>query len=697
MTTISRRGFLGAAAAAATTAAFTASIERASATPANRRHGDIRDVDHVVVLMMENRSFDHYFGTLPGVRGFGDRFPVPLASGKPVWYEADVTGELVPFHLDTETTTAMRVPGTPHSWGDAHAAWNDGRFGRWVEVKKFQSMGHYERADIPFQSALADAFTVCDHHHCALQTGTLANRVVFMSGTNVTPGRTVPATNQAQAMIDNSNNEGATVGRYSWTTYPERLEQAGVSWQIYQDPVDNWGGLLAPWETFTQYHEAKPGNPLYERAMSKKTLEDLGDAVRTDTLPSVSWVVPSRGWSEHPSASSPLQGAGFTQRVLDTLTSNPEVWSRTALIISFDENDGFFDHVPPPAVPSYDEEGALAGATTLDSPLGGEYYTETIDGASVTRPYGMGPRVPLYVVSPFSRGGWVSSEVFDHTSTIQFLERRFGVHEPNITPWHRAVAGDLTSAFDFDDPNGVVPPLPDMSAATEATLVITGKPPVTRPDAGEQHLPVQPRGLRRSRPLPYDLSAVASVDKHHDRVDVRFRNAGSRGAVVHVYDQLHLDRVPRRYTVEAGKQISAVWATAPDGGHYDLWVLGPAGWHRHIRGQVRHARHTATPELRLTHRHGDTVELLAHNDGADDCELVVTDTVYGLIRRTRISVGPGRSVVRRWRVSKSLNWYDLTVTMAGDTTFLRRFAGRVESGRRATSDPAVGQEWVALD
>lgn len=541
MNDISRRGFMGGAATAAALAVFTASIDRAAAIPARRRHGDLRDVEHVVILMMENRSFDHYFGTMPGVRGFADRFPVPLASGKPVWYEADTSGELVPFHLDTETTTAMRVPGTPHSWGDAHAAWDLGRFGRWVEVKQFQSMGYYERADIPFQTALAEAFTICDHHHCALQTGTLANRTVFMTGTNVTPGLTTPATSQKQALIDNGNNEGAKYGRYTWSTYPERLEQAGVSWQIYQDPVDNWGGLLAPWESFEQYHEATPGEPLYEKAMSKRTLDDLRSAVLADALPSVSWVVPSRGWSEHPSASSPFQGAGYTQRVLDTLTSNPDVWSKTALIISFDENDGFFDHVPPPSVPAYNDDGTPAGATTLTSPLGGEYYTETIAGEMVTRPYGMGPRVPMYVVSPFSRGGWVCSEQFDHTSTIQFLERRFGVHEPNITPWHRAVSGDLTSAFDFVDPNRQVPPLPDMSSATEATLIITGKPPVTRPT--DQQLPVQPAGLRRSRAVPYDLLADARVDRHHGCVSVRFGNRGAAGAVFHVYDKLHLDRV----------------------------------------------------------------------------------------------------------------------------------------------------------
>jgi len=376
---VGRRDFLSHAGAAG--AAFAgvqllpSSIRKALAVPAACVTGTIDDVQHVVILMQENRSFDHYFGTMPGVRGFGDRTAIPLPSGKPVWYESDGAREILPFHLDTTSTTAMRVPGTPHTWPDAQLAWDQGRFGEWARHKNFPAMGYYQEADIPFQRALAEAFTLCDAHHCSIQTGTLPNRVVFMTGTNVTPGRVTPGTSQADALIDNQNNRGQLLGLYDWTTYPERLQAAGISWRVYQDPLDNWGGLLAPWESFRQYQQSVLGDPLFDGAMTHWSLGALAEHVSRGSLPQVSWVIPAPVWSEHPSASSPLQGASFAQQVLDILVSNPEVWSKTVFIISFDENDGLFDHVPPPAVPSLEPDGTLAGKTTLSAPLGGEYYT----------------------------------------------------------------------------------------------------------------------------------------------------------------------------------------------------------------------------------------------------------------------------------------------------------------------------------
>src|SRR5580700_8839155 len=178
-----RRRFLTLAArttaAAAALAVFPPSIRRALALPASTRAGTIADVEHIVILMQENRSFDHYFGTLRGVRGFGDRHPVPLASGKPIWYQSDGVREIPPYHLDSQTTSALRVPDTPHSFSDAQAAWNQGKFGLWPLYKTEYSMGYYERSDIPFQFALADAFTLCDSYHCSVTAGTDPNRIVF--------------------------------------------------------------------------------------------------------------------------------------------------------------------------------------------------------------------------------------------------------------------------------------------------------------------------------------------------------------------------------------------------------------------------------------------------------------------------------------------------------------------------------------
>ncbi|HTU57929.1 MAG TPA: alkaline phosphatase family protein, partial [Polyangiales bacterium] len=205
-----------------------ASIQRALAIPASNATGTIEDIDHVVILMQENRSFDHYFGTMAGVRGFGDRTAIPIARGKSVWFQSDGKNEILPFHLDTKTTSAMRVRGTPHSWVDAHQAWDMGRLTQWPRFKKAHSLGYYEVDDIPFQRALASAFTLCDAHHCSIQSGTLPNRMVLMTGTSVRPDMTAPARTKHDACIDNGSNRGK-YGLYNWTTYPERLQAAGVS------------------------------------------------------------------------------------------------------------------------------------------------------------------------------------------------------------------------------------------------------------------------------------------------------------------------------------------------------------------------------------------------------------------------------------------------------------------------------------
>jgi len=660
------------------------SIEKALAIPAARAHGTIEDVQHVVILMQENRSFDHYFGTMSGVRGFGDRHVVQLPSGRPVWYQSDGEREILPFRLDTQTTTAMRVPGTPHSWLDCQAAWAEGRFGYWPRYKYFQSMGYYTAQDIPFQRALADAFTLCDAHHCAVQTGTLANRVVFMTGTNVEPGSEEPQSDQTRALIDNANNRGTLFGPYHWTTYPERLQEAGISWRIYQDPKQNWDGLLAPWESFVQYQRAEEGEPLYENAMREHTLVDLQQHVTEGSLPQVSWIVPAPVWSEHPAESSPLQGAGFVQQVLEILVSNPELWSKTVFLVTFDENDGFFDHVPPPAPPSFDSDGTPAGATTLDAAVGGEYFTSDVFGNLATRPYGMGPRVPLYVISPWSRGGWVCSEVFDHTSTIRFLETRFGVHEPNISAWRRAVSGDLTRCFDFDQPNLELPELPDMSAARGSRLNLDG-PPVSLP--AKQSLPAQEPGLRYSRALPYELHARLWYEPERSRLHLELENRGEQGAVLHLYDRVQRDRVPRRYTVEGGKQLRDELPLPEPQARYELQLLGPNGFAREWRG----SRSADGPELQLSYRPEErSLELRARSRGQEQ-QIRVTPNAYRADVELRLVLpASGEWQRREWSVEDNGNWYDFSVRSSLAPEFEERFAGRVETGVDGVSDPALG-------
>jgi len=702
-----RRQFLKSSAhsvgAALSLSTLPASIQRALAIPAASGSGTIEDVKHIVILMQENRSFDHYFGTLRGVRGFGDRHPVPLASGKSVLYQSDGEREIAPYHLNTQTTSALRVPSTPHSFSDAQAAWSQGRFGYWPKFKTEYSMGHYQREDIPFQFALAEAFTICDAYHCSITTGTDPNRIMFWSGSNADPDLRARGINctETDAEVNNLRcwikgalpEPGYTYAgsAFHWPTLPEVLERAGVSWRIYQDPNDNWTGAMHGGLAFESFRAAKPGSSLYDKGMSHWSLEQLAADVRSGSLPQVSWILPPMLWSEHPIPSSPIQGAEFTSHVLDALTGNPEVWSRTVFFQVFDENDGLFDHVPPPAPPSYTADGALAGKSTVS--LAGEYLSDpdrkylnpadTISGA--LRPWGLGPRVPMYVISPWSKGGWVNCQVFDHTSVAQFLEKRFKLHVPAISPWHRAVCGDLTSAFDFSHPNESsfpnLPPVKD-SAAIVAEHSLRPKP--VAPTMPEPLF--QEPGMRRSRALPYELHVHARTQPQASQLTLTCHNTGRVGAVFHVYDQLHLDRIPRRFTVEAGKMLADDWLVRLDDGRYDVWVYGPNGFVREFRGVLKMSAE-AHPEIDLKYDPANlAVHLIATNEGQRTATLGVRANAYRTDGPWNLHVPRGHRVTHKWSVIASQHWYDFTVT---GEHFERRFAGRLENGAPSFSDPAV--------
>ena len=699
-----RRQFLKFAAGAAALNALPPSIRNALALPATQVTGTLNDVQHIVVLMQENRSFDHYFGTLRGVRGFRDRHPVPLASGKPVWFQSDGKREIPPYRLNTKTTSALRATSTPHRYENAQAAWNQGKLDLWPKFKTADSMGHYQREDIPFQFALAEAFTICDAHHCSITTGTDPNRIVLFSGSNFDPQRRARGENCTAVEAEVNNLRCAVKGvmptpgytydgsALTWPTLPELLEQAGISWRIYQDPNDNWEGLMHGALAFKAFREAQPGSALYEKGLSHHSLEQLALDARNGELPQVSWVLPPMLWSEHPAPSSALQGAEFTSRVLEALTANAESWGKTVLFLTFDENDGLFDHVPPPAPPSYNPDGTLAGGSTLD--LRGEYFSDPdrknldpADQASGTvRPWGLGPRVPLYVVSPWSRGGWVNSQVFDHTSLGRFLERRFGIQVPAISPWHRAVCGDLTSAFNFADPNTA--PLPDLPVVHDSTAIVSSASQRPRPSAPDRPEPLfQEPGMRRSRPLPYELH----VDAHTSggsTLTLDFRNAGRAGAVFHVYDKLNLNRIPRRYTVEGGKRLTAELAeyTPASASAYDLWIYGPNGFLREVRGTLS-PRSASDPELKLEYAPQDSaIRLVLANRSAQALSVTVRHNAYREESQQTLEIAPKQHQVLTWSVISSHNWYDLTV---GIGSLERRFAGRMENGRPSFSDPAV--------
>lgn len=686
-------------------AALLPSIARAAAIAPHARSGSLEDVQHIVVFMQENRSFDHYFGTLPGVRGFGDRFVIPaapLAAGQPprtVWLQPNAAGTraIAPFPLDTAAQFGvMRVEGTPHTWPDAQRAWDHGRMAQWPAAKQDHAMGYFQRADMPFQFALADAFTVCDAYHCAMQAGTNPNRLFLWTGHNDPHARGGgPAVANSH---DNFPELGGNPQAYTWTTYVEHLQNAGVDWRIYQDMADNFtDNPLAGFETFRQAWRGAPGHDaaLRERGVSTRGLAQLREDVLKGQLPQVSFIIADAAGSEHPGPSSPAQGAAYTARVLDALTADPQVWGRTALLLMFDENDGFFDHMPPPAPPSPDPSvaGGWAGASSVSTE--GEYHRHPSPGNEKAdpldlrgRPYGLGPRVPLYVISPWSRGGWVDSQVYDHTSVIRLIERRFGVAAPALSPWRRAVCGDLTGAFDFSrgDARPFVASLPATAATAARAAALPGR---TVPVVPEGLAPArQAPGVRPARALPYRPQASIVLADDHVRLDLACDGAA---AVLHVYDRLHLGAIPRRYTLAPGLPQQARWAI-DDARGYDLWLLGPNGFHRHYRGQPG----TQAPLQSRIDRDAGRLRLWLHNPGAMPLAVTVRAGAYvEAAPHRQLRIDPGATVDIAWDATPSGGWYDLHVEQPGAS---QRLAGRVEDGQPGSTDPAMGAEpmrWLA--
>jgi phospholipase C len=227
MSTKDRRAFLRAlvhgAGAATAAGVLPPGLSRALALPANHATGSIRDIEHIVILMQENRSFDHYFGTMRGVRGFGDTRPIALPGGKPVWNQPTAAGEVLPFRPQAPHLGLQFLQDLPHDWTTTQLAWNGGKYDQWVPNKGSTTMAYLTREDIPYHFGLADAFTVCDAYHCSGITPTDPNRYYMWTGWLGIDGT------GGGPVIDNAE------AGYTWTTYPELLERAGVSWKVYQD------------------------------------------------------------------------------------------------------------------------------------------------------------------------------------------------------------------------------------------------------------------------------------------------------------------------------------------------------------------------------------------------------------------------------------------------------------------------------
>ncbi|HEY6514754.1 MAG TPA: phospholipase C, phosphocholine-specific [Steroidobacteraceae bacterium] len=674
-----RREFLQSAGLAAAAAALLRnSLARAAALPAIGRSGTLDDVEHVVIFMLENRSFDHYFGHLRGVRGYNDRFAVRLANGKPVWFQPRMRHPdepILPFHLDTHRSSAQLLQDLDHEWASQHGAIAAGRMDAWPLNKTDMTMGYFQRQDIPFHYALADTFTVCDHYFCSIAGPTCPNRAMLWTGSVDPQGL------GGGPFIDNDvwiYTKG--VKPFVWSTYAERLQRAGITWQVYQEALEEVDddpmtgnfdcNALAYFEPFAQ---GPQGSQLRRRAMSAGGTARLRQDVLNERLPQVSWIVAPAGYSEHPSY-PPAYGAIYIARVLEALTANPKVWGKTALLLNYDENDGFFDHMVPPQPPTPVQPGISTVSTegeihNIINPRHKTLY------APDQLPYGLGPRVPMMAISPWSKGGYVCSEVFDHTSVIRFLEARFGVREPNISPWRRAVCGDLTAAFDFGSYSSPMVTLPSTSGYPDLLHQQAKLPPPNVPERQAIEITPQERGVRPARALPYALEL--SLAAAGGGVRLQFDNRSTAGVCCTAYWDGSF-AIPRRYTIGAGHKLQDFVRPASGRG-VALSVYGPNGFLRSVRGPGDSAI-----EVESASAPGGDIRLRLHNRGHRAVMLSVRDESYGRGERA-VPLAPGTAQELLWDLQGSHHWYDLLVS-AGQHQW--RLAGHVEDGHESFSDPA---------
>ena len=494
MPELTRRRLLtsaGAAATAALAAEFLPSnVRRALASGPRHGTGRMSDIRHVVILMQENRSFDHYFGTLPGVRGFSDPTAMTLSTGLSVFHQpvqkttppgttqyANPDGFLLPFHLDSQKTSAQAAPSISHAWQVQHGAWNNGAMDSWLPAHIAAdgangpfTMGYFMREDIPFHTALAENFTICDNYHCSVMGPTWPNRLMHMS-----------------AWIDPVGENGGPITSnvdpvpYTWRTYPEALTDAGVSWQVYQE-VNN-GSEFNMLDLFKVFQDSAAASTLFRSGLRRFGAGQFEWDAAHDRLPTVSWLMPTSYQSEHPDY-LPAAGADYIASKIDAIAANPEVWAKTVFIMNYDENDGQFDHVPPPTPPAGTPNEFIQVPGSPNWPIGGGF------------------RVPCIIVSPWTQGGWISSETFDHTSVLRFLEVLTGVTIPNITPWRRSTFGDLTSAFGFPEFPSAARRLPGTkSTLAQAVQNVSNLPQPAFPGASQVQ-PVQNTGPRPRKRAP---------------------------------------------------------------------------------------------------------------------------------------------------------------------------------------------------
>jgi len=423
----------------------------------------ITDIEHVVIFIQENRSFDHYFGSYKGVRGFAD-ISAAFHQPDPANTTASPTGVLLPFHLDTTKMNSACTHDITHDWVPQHQSWNSGAMNGFVTSRQsinandaILTMGYYNCGDLPLYYAVADAFTLCDNYFCSVIGPTDPNRLYTMAASIDPDGK-----NGGPLLQTLIANRGAFFGRLTYTTMPEQLQARGISWKVYTSPDQNvLNGVFS--DNVLSYFKnfQNPSSPLYQKAFLPQFPADFLSDATTGNLPQVSWVIASDIDSDHPPSPS-LFGELTLSAMIGALTANSAQWAKTVLFATYDENGGFFDHVPPATAPpgtpgEYITVPAVPDPTVIGSP-------------AINGPIGLGFRVPMMIISPFTRGGFISSDLFDHTSVLRFLETRFGAEVPNLSAWRRATVGDMTTAFNFSKTDTSVPSLPVPLTATAQTI-----------------------------------------------------------------------------------------------------------------------------------------------------------------------------------------------------------------------------------
>ena len=791
------------------------------------------DAEHIVFLMQENRSFDHQLGTLQGVRGYNDPRAIDLPDKNKVWLQSNKVGDtFAPFHLNVKDTKVAWMGSLPHGWTDQTDAMNLGKYDRWLDVKKARNkayadipltMGYCDRSDFPFYYSLADAFTVCDQNFCSSITGTHPNRHYWMTGT-------VREANRANAVAHLWNVDNYEYPELEWKTYPERLEENGISWKVYQNELTMGYGLKSEesaWlsnfgtnvlEYYKQYNvrlhpggianlqtkkenilqiiaglEKQKDDPKVAQrlAASKKVLANIetaqakytsanfdrlsptgkelnnkafatntkdpfyheltslkykdgarerelnvpkGDVffqfredVKNDTLPTVSWLMPPAHFSDHPG--EPWFGPWYVSEAMEILLQNPEVWKKTIFIITYDENDGYFDHVPPYIVPNPYKENTGKVSQGIDPKL--DFATRdqqtnpsTMESSIREASIGLGYRVPMIIASPWTRGGFVNSELFDHTSSLQFLEnfleKKFNkkIKEDNITQWRRTICGDLTSVFrpylgekinspEFLEKNPFIEGIHQaqfkqapanfkkLSAAEIAQIN-------THPEQSP-YFPQQEKGTRPACALPYELYTHRLFNKDTQRFEIAFKAGNTvfgdkaAGSPFRVYAINRYQKEVLRawdYSVAAGDQLQDEWNIADfENGVYHLRVYGPNGFYREFAGngdcplvmiECDYER-SQSAETKLT---GNVVVHLTNNDGSPH-PFTIYDNSYKTGSQQKI-VAAGEKATVLLNLSKTAGWYDFSVKLEGFGVFGERFAGHVENGAVSKTDPLMG-------